>query len=542
MGSMLTNEELFLQGRHEELWEKNIGLIKHIAKKLWKYGLELDEIMSIAGLTFTKILGTYDPNKSVFTTYYGNNITYDVLKYVRYNTRHRAEYNNSISLNTVVNGDSSDKELTLESLIDSEGTDTQVDLDTDIAFKDYFNTLDDNRKKIIQLKARGYNQPQIQSITGISQVNVSRWLRQMKEDFKAIMRGDNPMGKKHKQQKAAKFMPPTVMPPGNPNTAAEMQRVRKALNEQRDKDNKILSNVIIGTSTVVLKEFFDFDRDKLEDFLEKTFEQINLLSKELVTEDQVIGLIKSYGLNIERDINMDLIGKLMNDKLKVYTALENGISEIGQLVKATGVSSKMCSALRWQWNKEKYGKDYEGEEIMATKQSIAFGLFDEGKTNKEVVKLVGSPVSSVVTWRCDWKKDRMSKLSTDGAASILSGEKTLIQALKDEGIIEQSEEVKSDIMEKDEELPIPAKAKTETTGDVRTEEDMKTKEEISSVVEPKEHKKSLFKKKVTLDGDMASYSLDGEYVDITIGDQVITMKPDELSKLANEMLAAVEEM
>lgn len=82
----MTNEELFRNGKFEELYKQNLAFIY---KQISKYkGIELDERISLANLAFAKVLKFYKVEKGVkFISYFGNAIRNEIWHYIDRNKK-----------------------------------------------------------------------------------------------------------------------------------------------------------------------------------------------------------------------------------------------------------------------------------------------------------------------------------------------------------------------------------------------------------------------------------------------------------------------
>lgn len=77
----MTNEELFKNGKYEELYKQNVLFIY---KQISKYkSIELDERVSLANLAFAKVLKFYNLSKGTkFVSYLGNAIRNEIWHYI----------------------------------------------------------------------------------------------------------------------------------------------------------------------------------------------------------------------------------------------------------------------------------------------------------------------------------------------------------------------------------------------------------------------------------------------------------------------------
>lgn len=359
------------------------------------------------------------------------------------------------------------------------------------------------------------------------------------------------MGKKKSKGKNNTTFVPLRHPQTIPAILQEMER--KCENKVLEETNNTL-NLMTSIYSIVLHEFYDFTEEQLKDALIKVMEQLELCANELVTIDQMMDLCASYGLTVTHTADqMDKYGTLMLHKTKAYELLDNGVTEVEDIAKQGNMTSRLASAFRWQWNKEKFGKDYEGDEIMKTKKELAYALFDKGIVDpKTVAKEIDVTRSSVDTYKHHWKKEILEMLSTEEAAPYFAGEKELWE-LKAEKLSkinenkktyvapskeEKSEEKEDDIVEEVKDSSV----QSEVTDEIRTDE---------QVIEITKGKRSGLKKMVVYESELPSifqYRIKGnelylgiEEVPSTIGGNTILSK-EQVIILAQELLDLAEEM
>lgn len=339
------------------------------------------------------------------------------------------------------------------------------------------------------------------------------------------------MGKKKGKGKHVSSSP-VFVPIRHPQTMqGEMKRIKEQLTEQRNKDSNDTLNLIASAFLIVLKEFYEIGEEQLKDILNKVFEQLELCSEEVVTIDQMMDLCSSYGLEIHQSKDvMQKIGFMMQEKLKIYELLDQGITEIEDLHKKTGITSRYCSAFRWQWNKEKFGKDYEGDTVMASKKELAYKFFDEGvMDDNRIAKEIDSTKSSVATYKRDWKKEVLEDLTPEEASPYFAGEKELWEIKQEKQCAPKTKDKTEEVIVQKEEVTAQEEAAPETE-----------EKEVVTATKRKGLKKVV--QVISIEGDMATYKPGGlGCIDIDLGGQVLTLTKEEMRVFAEELLEVSEE-
>lgn len=184
----ITNEQLFLDERFEELYEKNEGFLHHMIKKFNTLPIDYDEMFSLANLAFTKTLCAYDPNQGRFITYLSKAIANELLYYTRKNKKH-IEKNTSLEKTYNFNGE---KEISLSDMI-ADTCNTEEDyLENEelTMLAEAINKLDDLPKVIVQGLLKGKSQQEVADSLNISQSYLSRVHKRTLKDLKRLL--ENP--------------------------------------------------------------------------------------------------------------------------------------------------------------------------------------------------------------------------------------------------------------------------------------------------------------------------------------------------------------
>lgn len=169
-----------LEARNE-LIERNMRLVAHVAKKYQNPEDEMEDLISIGTIGLIKSINTYNPDKNIkLATYASRCIENEILMYLRRNSKTRLE----VSIDEPLNVDWDGNELLLSDIL---GTDEDViyrDIETDVErtlLMTAIAGLTGRERMIIELRF-GLNtaggeektQKEVADMLGISQSYISR--------------------------------------------------------------------------------------------------------------------------------------------------------------------------------------------------------------------------------------------------------------------------------------------------------------------------------------------------------------------------------
>lgn len=169
-----------LEARNE-LIERNMRLVAHVAKKYQNPEDEMEDLISIGTIGLIKSINTYNPDKNIkLATYASRCIENEILMYLRRNSKTRLE----VSIDEPLNVDWDGNELLLSDIL---GTDEDViyrDIETDVERSLLMTAiagLTGRERMIIELRF-GLNtaggeektQKEVADMLGISQSYISR--------------------------------------------------------------------------------------------------------------------------------------------------------------------------------------------------------------------------------------------------------------------------------------------------------------------------------------------------------------------------------
>lgn len=165
----------------KEIVEHHLQLIEYVAKKFSNMPYDLEELMSIGFFGLNNAINHFDANKNTqFNTYAARCIENEILLFMRAGQKHRRV----VSLDKVINEDSSGNELKVEDTIPDNTFDMVVDYEQQETYRiirQMVYTLSPRDCEII-LKHYGFDcepmsQPEIAESLGLSQSYVSRVIR-----------------------------------------------------------------------------------------------------------------------------------------------------------------------------------------------------------------------------------------------------------------------------------------------------------------------------------------------------------------------------
>ena len=531
---MPTNEELFLAGDVDRLYSENTGLMHHLCRKFGNTGIEYDELFGQCEVAFMKAYKTFNDKTAKWATYFSFVANNEILMYLR----KQKKYSSMLSLNATMSTDIEGKELTLEDILSTSETieDKLVEQDQLEHLRECIDLLEDRDRKLIEFRLAGLTQKDIANEFNLSQSIVSRREKNVFKKLRDYMEGRIPLGKKNKSKKQVPFNPPTRFP--NNAVGQVLQVQQKKINDRILEESNNTLNLISSAYSIVLKEFFNFTDEQLKEALNRSYEQLELCANEIVTIDQMMMLCAEYGLDVQRsEEKLDAFGTMMMKKVTAFELLDEGITEVEDIAKQGKMTSREASAFRWMYNKIKFGKDYEGDVVMASTRKLAYEMFDKGVGFKEAVNKLGSPSNTVKTYFNSWKREVLETLTTEEAAPYFAGEKDLWQ-IKQEKAQGGKNEIVEEVSKAQEPVQETAVIATEATKNEPVVIELNKQEVIGSRVTPR---KGL-NKKVQLEGEFAIYKpCNINLMDVELYGQVVSMTKEEALTLAGELIAAADE-
>jgi len=110
---MLSNEELFLSGDIDTLYERNMKLMYHLADKFSNLNFDQDDFIGCGDIAFVKAIKIFDPNKSKRSTFFSRIMVNEILMMNR-SLKKQVE---TISLETIICVDNDCNILTLQDVL-----------------------------------------------------------------------------------------------------------------------------------------------------------------------------------------------------------------------------------------------------------------------------------------------------------------------------------------------------------------------------------------------------------------------------------------
>lgn len=162
----------------DKLITDNMRLVYHMYGKIGDGPIKenyKEDIISEGMLGLCKAADTFDESRGVrFSTYAAMCIRNAMLMFIRKTSKH---YPHEVSLNMVIGRDAEDSVLTLADVIEDE-------IITRIMLKEFEEKQTPKDRRILREIRQGKKQREIGEIVGMSQAQVSRRIRKMREKFR----------------------------------------------------------------------------------------------------------------------------------------------------------------------------------------------------------------------------------------------------------------------------------------------------------------------------------------------------------------------
>ena len=163
----------------QELIERNMRLIVHIARKYKVPGCTFDDLISIGAIGLIKAVRSYDPDAGTsLSTYAARCIENEILMYIRKISGQKAE----ISLDEPINTDYDGNELLLSDVLGTDGDTVMRPMEDDVdheLLRQALEKLPEREKKIVTMRfglggRQEKTQKEVADLMGISQSYISR--------------------------------------------------------------------------------------------------------------------------------------------------------------------------------------------------------------------------------------------------------------------------------------------------------------------------------------------------------------------------------
>ena len=168
----------------DKLITDNIRLVYHMYNRLGDGPIKeryREDIISEGMLGLCKAAAKFDNSRGVrFSTYAAMCIRNAMLLYIRKTSKY---YPHEVWLNMVIGRDAEDSVLTLADAIEDESQ-SEDEIITRIMLKEFEEKQTPKDKRILREIRQGKKQREIGEIVGMSQAQVSRRIRKMREKFR----------------------------------------------------------------------------------------------------------------------------------------------------------------------------------------------------------------------------------------------------------------------------------------------------------------------------------------------------------------------
>lgn len=177
-----TNEQLYIEGRYDELFESNTDFIWYMQKRYKNIYIDSEEYYSLCCLAFTRALKEFKPETAKFTSYWGTVINSEMIRYLQ-NYKRKESYDLEFMSLDAPLGDSDlsfhdiliDPNSVIDDFIDS--------MDSDI-IKDCLKKLTRKQKAMYELYLQGYTHLSIAKKLNVSRQSVGATLKNGRETLR----------------------------------------------------------------------------------------------------------------------------------------------------------------------------------------------------------------------------------------------------------------------------------------------------------------------------------------------------------------------
>lgn len=174
---MVSNEQLFIDGDIDTLYERNKRLMFHIANKFSNIKVEYDDLMGCGDVAFVKAIKSFDPDKSRWATFFSTIMVNEILML---NRKLNKQFQ-IISLETPICVDNEQNVLTLQDTIPAlkDTTDEVINLITIEEILELSKKLSPRKREILGLYLLEMKQKDIGEKLDISQSYVARMIKKI---------------------------------------------------------------------------------------------------------------------------------------------------------------------------------------------------------------------------------------------------------------------------------------------------------------------------------------------------------------------------
>jgi RNA polymerase sporulation-specific sigma factor len=174
---MISNEQLFIAGDIDTLYERNKRLMFHIANKFSNLKLEYDDFIGCGDVAFVKAIKTFDPDKSKWATFFSTIMVNEILML---NRKLNKQFK-IISIETPICVDNEQNTLTFQDVMQAskDTMDEVINLMTVQEILNLANKLSSKKREILGLYLLEMKQKDIGQKLDISQSYVARLIKKI---------------------------------------------------------------------------------------------------------------------------------------------------------------------------------------------------------------------------------------------------------------------------------------------------------------------------------------------------------------------------
>lgn len=220
------------------------------------------------------------------------------------------------------------------------------------------------------------------------------------------------MGKKYKgintNQKRSAFLPP-IRSKVSHTDALIMKKIQEAYNKELTETSNNSFNLGVSAALIAARDM-GMSVEETKEFIKRIFGILDDVADDLSRIEEMLLLVKGWGIDVYDTAvaKTQESGKVIEKKTAVFYLLQEGVTEIEDILTKCklhniNIDYRDACAYRWEFNRKKY---YEDMEVDMSKKDVAFGLLDQGKSNTELVEIMGIARSAASQYRYLWNREQ----------------------------------------------------------------------------------------------------------------------------------------
>lgn len=181
-----TNEQLYIEGRYDELFERNTDFIWFLRKRYKNIYIEEEEFFSLCCLAFTRALKGFNPDVSLFVSFWGTVINREMLNYLKVYKRKESYELEFMSLDAPLE----DSDLSFHDILTDSNNSIDAFLDSmdSEIIKDCIKKLTRKQIAVYELYLQGYTHKSIAEKLNVTRQAVGASIKNGKETLRIELR------------------------------------------------------------------------------------------------------------------------------------------------------------------------------------------------------------------------------------------------------------------------------------------------------------------------------------------------------------------